>query len=148
MYSEVSDEDPLQDQTDETDEEVHSALGQENPKGPEKEDFPEDPWADKSTGVDPLQNKSPLKLHSEQTLDKLKKIADTVNPIHEENYWKQMREANLFLRLDIAAQILKEWQQADKEEALPEGSQEDTQAEDNDSVSSQAPICHDQMGQA
>ena len=58
VFSEVSDEDPLQDQADESDEERHSAFGQENPKGPEKEDFPYDPWADKSTGMDPPQKQA------------------------------------------------------------------------------------------
>ena len=123
-------------------------------KEPEKEDFPEDPWADKNTGMDPPQKQvttatAPLNpKDSEQTLDMLNQIADTVSPVHEDNYWRQRREANLFIRLNMAAQRLKEWQQADKEEVLPEGSLEDTQAEGSDSVSSHAQNCHDQTIQA
>ena len=48
----------------------------------------------------------------------------------------------------MAAQRLKEWQQANKEEVLPEGSPKDTQAEGSDSVISHAQNCHDQAVQA
>ena len=64
-------------------------------------------------------------------LERLSKIADTVNPVIGEDYWKKRRESNILLRLNMAAQKLKEWQKAENKEVLPEELQENSQARDN-----------------
>ena len=49
----------------------------------------------------------------------------------KKTYWKKRRESNILLRLNMAAQKLKEWQKAENKEVPPEELQEDSQAKDN-----------------
>ena len=80
-------------------------------------------------------------------LDRLCKIADTVNPVIDEDYWKKRRESNILLQLNMAAQKLKEWQKTENKEVLPEESQEDSQAKDSGHTHKEDLICLDQAAQ-
>ena len=81
-------------------------------------------------------------------LDKLSRIADTVNPVIDDDYWKKRRESNIYLRLDMAAQKLKEWQKAERsKEDPPEESQENPQAKDSGHAHKEDLICLDQATQ-
>ena len=80
-------------------------------------------------------------------MDRLSKIADTVNPVIDEDYWKKRRESNILLRLNMAAQKLKEWQKAENKEVPPEELQEDSQAKDSGHTHKEDLICLDQAAQ-
>ena len=77
----------------------------------------------------------------------MRKIADTVNPVIDEDYWKKRRESNILLRLNTAAQKLKEWQKAENKEVPPEESQEDPQAKESGHTHKEDLICLDQAAQ-
>ena len=108
-YSDVSDQDSLIDLTDEDYEENHSTRSQKSPSQPEKEITLRSPSAEEKTE----QNPSPkpgdkigyINLESdEQIFNKLSKIADSVNPVADEDFWRRRREFNTYLRLDMAVQ--------------------------------------------
>ena len=126
MYSDISDHDSLIDLTDEDFEEEHSEASQKNPRQSERECTLEDPSSERKTDMD-LSHKSeepqfedkteqPKSKTDDQLLSKLSEIADTVNPVIDEDYWKKRRESNIYLRLDMAAQKLKEWQKTEAQE--------------------------------
>ena len=122
VYSDVSNEDILIDLTDEDVEEDHTDPSQKNPRQCEKEGPQRYPLPERRADLDPSQNLEGPQFADEighqksETndlfLDRLSKIADTVNPVIDEDYWKKRRESNIFLRLNVAAQKLKEWQKA------------------------------------
>ena len=147
----------LHDLTDEDDEKDHTDPSQKNPKQFEKEDPQEDPLTEKRADLDPSQDlegpqvtdeTAPLNPETnELLLDRLNKIVDTVNPVHGEDFWKKRRESNILLRLNMAAQKLKEWQKAENKEGLPEGSQEDSQTKENGYIPKEDLICQDLTAQ-
>ena len=118
MFSDASNEDSLIDLTDEDVEEVHTEQSQKNPRQSEGEGPLKDPLSERRADQDPSHKlEEPQfadeteKAESETNdllLDRLSRIADTVNPVIDEDYWKKRRESNLFLRLNMAAQKLKE----------------------------------------
>ena len=134
LFSDASDEDSLIDLTDEDFEEEHSDQSQKNPRQSEGEGTLKGPSSERNTDQDPShkleepqfadKTEQPKSETDDQLLDKLSKIADTVNPVIDEDYWKKRRESNIYLRLDMAAQKLKEWQKAEDKEDAPEESQE------------------------
>ena len=154
VYSEVSAEDYLHDLTDEEVEEDHTDPSQKNPRqeGPQRDPLPE-----RRADLDPSQNlegpqfadetEQPKSETNDLLLDRLSKIADTVNPVIDEDYWKKRRESNILLRLNMAAQKLKEWQKAEDKEVLPEESQEDPKAKDSGHTHKEDLICLDQAAQ-
>ena len=79
----------------------------------------------------------------DQLFNKLSKIADTVNPVTDEDYWKKRRESNIYLRLDMAAQKLKEWQKTDAQE----NPSENPQAAESGTTHKEDLICLDQATQ-
>ena len=133
MYSDVSDNDCLIDLTDEDFEEDHSERSQKNPRQSEREGTLEDPTSERKTEQDPsCQPEEPQSADKtgqsksetdNQLFNKLSQIADTVNPVIDEDYWKKRRESNIYLRLDMAAQKLKEWQKTDAQEKPSENQQ-------------------------
>ena len=143
-YSDVSNGDSLHDLTDEDDGKDHTDPSQKNPKQFEKEGLQKDPLAVKRVDLDPSQNLEGPQFTDETghlnpetndlLLDRLSEIADTVNPVIEEDYWKKRRESNILLRLNMAAQKLKEWQKAENKEVPPEELQEDSQARINELI--------------
>ena len=134
MFSDASNEDSLIDLTDEDVEGGHTDQSQKNPRQSEGEGPLKDPLSERKTDQDPSHKLERPQFvdETEQTesesndllLDKLSQIADTVNPVIDEDYWKKRRESNIYLRLDMAAQNLKEWQKAENKEDPPEESQE------------------------
>ena len=118
MYSDVSDKDSLIDLTDEDFEEDHSKGSQKKPKQTEKENPVEDSSSERKTTRDPSyksedpqcedQTGHPKLETDDQMLDKLNLIADTVNPVIDDDYWRKRRESNLCIRLEMAAQKLKQ----------------------------------------
>ena len=126
MYSDVSDHDSLIDLTDEDFEEDHSERSQKNPRQSEGEGTLEDPTSERKTDQEPScqpeepqsadKTEQPNSETDDQIFSRLSKIADTVNPVIDEDYWKKRRESNIYLRLDMAAQKLKEWQRTDAQE--------------------------------
>ena len=138
--------------TDASDEEDHLTSVQINPKGPNKEDSQEDLLAEKSTDVDssqvlewplPIRETAPLEPDtSEQTLEKLHRIADTFNPVSEEDIWKKRSDSNILIRLNMAAQKLKDWQTKANQESPQKDVQEDSQLENKGQAPDQGPACH------
>ena len=126
VYSDVSDQDSLIDLTDEDFEGDHSERSQKNPRQSDGEGTLEDPTSERKTDQDPScqpeepqsagKTGQPKSETDDQLFNKLSKIADTVNPVIDEDYWKKRRESNIYLRLDMAAQKLKEWQKTDAQE--------------------------------
>ena len=118
MYSAVSDHDCLIDLTDEDFEEENSEVSQKNPRQSEGEGTLENPSSERKTDQDPScqpeehqsadKTEQPKSETDDQILSKLSKIADSVNPAIDEDYWKKRRESNIYLRLDMAAQKLNE----------------------------------------
>ena len=126
VFSDASDQDSLIDLTDEDFEEEHSEECQKNPRQSEGEGTLEGPSSERKTDQD-LPYKSEESQFADKTehpksetddpvLSKLSKIADTVNPVIDEDYWKKRRESNIYLRLDMTAQKLKEWQKTEAQE--------------------------------
>ena len=123
MYSDILDHDSLIDLTDEDFEEDHSEGSQKNPRQSEEERTLKIPSSERRTDQDPScqpekpqsadKTEQPKSETDDQIFSKLSKIADTVNPVIDEDYWKKRRESNIYLRLDMAAQKLKEWQKTD-----------------------------------
>ena len=157
VFSDASDEDSLIDLTDEDFEEEHSDQSQKNPRQSEGEGTLKDPSSERKTDQDPShkseepqfadKTEQPKSETDDQLLDKLSRIADTVNPVIDEDYWKKRRESNIYLRLDMAAQKLKEWQKAEDKEDPPEESQENPQAKDSGHAHKEDLICLDQATQ-
>ena len=157
VYSEVSNEDSLHDMTDEDDKKDHTDPSQKNPRQFEKQGLQKDPLAEGRADLDPSQNLEgpqfadetghPKPETNDLLLDRLSKIADTVNPVIDEDYWKKRRESNILLRLNMAAQKLKEWHKAENKEVPPEESQEDPQAKVNGNAHKEDLICLDQAAQ-
>ena len=104
-------------------EEEHSDKSQKNPRQSEGEGTLKDPASERKTDQDPShkseepqfadKTEQPKSETDDQLLDKLSRIAHTVNPGIDEDYWKKRRDSNIYLRLDMAAQKLKEWQKAE-----------------------------------
>ena len=123
VYSEVSNEDSPQDLTDEDVEQDHTDPSHKNPRQFEKEGPQRDPLPEGRADLGPSQNLEgpqfvdetghPKSVTNDLLLDRLIKIADTVNPVIDEDYWKKKRESNILLRLNMAAQKLKEWKKAE-----------------------------------
>ena len=157
VYSDASNEDSLIDLTDEDAEEDHTDLSQKNPRQFEEEGPQRDPLPERRADLGPPQNsegpqfaeetEQPKSETNDLLLDRLSKIADRVNPVIDEDYWKKRRESNILLRLNMAAQKLKEWQKAEDKEGLPEESQEDPQAKDSGHTHKEDLICLDQAAQ-
>ena len=124
MFSDDSNEDSLIDLTDEDVEEYHTDQSPKNSRQSEGEGPLKDPIPERKTDQDPShkleepqfadKTEQPKSETNDLLLDKLSRIADTVNPVTDEDYWKKRRESNIYLRLDMAAQKLKEWQKAEK----------------------------------
>ena len=118
VYSDVSDHDSLIDLTDEDFGEDHSEESQKNPRQSEREGTLEDPTSERKTDQDPSyqpdepqstdRTEQPKSETDDQIFSKLSKITDTVNPVIDKDYWKKRRESNIYLRLNMAAQKLKE----------------------------------------
>ena len=135
MYSDASNEDYLNDLTDEDVEEDHTDQSQKNPRQSEGEGPQRDPLSERKTDQDPShkpegpqfpdETEQPESETNDLLLGRLSKIADTVNPVIDEDYWKKRRESNIFLRLNMAAQKLKDWQKAEKKEVPHEELPED-----------------------
>ena len=116
--------------TDEDFEENHSVGSQKSPSQPEKETTLKSPTAEGKTE----QNPSPkpeahqpgdkmgnANLESDdQIFNKLSKIAGSVNPLADEDCWKRIRKFNTYLRLDMAAQKLNQWQKTDDQKTPTE----------------------------
>ena len=153
MYSDVSDHDSLIDLTDEDFEEDHSEGSQKNPRQSEGEGTLENPSSERRTDQDPScqpeehqsadKTEQPKSETDDQTFSKLSKIADTVNPVIDEDYWKKRRESNIYLRLDMAAQKLKEGQKTDAQEK----SSENPQASESGTAQKEDLICLDEATQ-
>ena len=126
VYSDASNEESLIDLTDEDVEEDHTDPSQKNPRQSEEEGPQRDPLPERKTDQDPShklegpqfagETEQPESETNDLLLDRLSKIADTVNPVIDEDYWKKGRESNVLLRLNMAAQKLKEWQKAEDKE--------------------------------
>ena len=126
VFSDTSNEDSVIDLTDEDVEEDHTDQSQKNPRQSEGEGPLRDPLPERKTDQDPYhklegpqfadETEQPESETNELLLDRLSKIADTVNPVIDEDYWKKRRESNIFLRLNMAAQKLQEWQKAENKE--------------------------------
>ena len=137
MFSDASDQDSLIDLTDEDFDEEHSDESQKNPRQSEGEGTLEDPSSERKTDQDPFykseepqsadKTEQPRPETDDQLLDKLSKITDTVNPVIDGDYWKKRRESNIYLKLDMAAQKLKEWQKTEVQENPAEESPENPQ---------------------
>ena len=157
MFSDASDQDSLIDLTDEDFEEEHSDGIQKNPRQSEGEGTLEDPSSERKTDQDPSykseepqcadKTEQPKSETDDQLLDKLSKIADTVNPVIDEDYWKKRRESNIYLRLDMAAQKLKMWQKKESKEDPAEESSENSQAAESGCTHKEDLICLDQATQ-
>ena len=157
VFSDASNEDSLIDLTDEDVEEDHTDQSQKNPRQSEGEGSLKDPLAERKTDQDPShkleepqfadETEQPKSETNDLLLDKLSRIADTVNPVIDEDYWKKRRESNIYLRLDMVAQKLKEWQKAENKEDPPEESQENSQAKDSGHAHKEDLICLDQATQ-
>ena len=157
VYSDASDADSLIDLTDEDVEEVHTDPGQKIPRQFEEEGPDRNPLPEKKTDQDPChksegpqfadKTEQPKSETNEILLDRLSKIADTVNPVIDEDYWKKRRESNILLRLNMVAQKLREWQKAEGKEVSPEESPEDPQAKDSGSTHKEDLICLDKAAQ-
>ena len=153
VYSDVSDHDSLIDLTDEDFGEDHSERSQKNPRQSEGEGTLEDPTSERRTDQDPScqpeehqsadKTEQPKSETDDQIFSKLSKIADTVNPVIDEDYWKKRRESNIYLRLDMAAQKLKEWQKTDAQE----NPSENPQAAESGTTHKEDLICLDQATQ-
>ena len=152
-YSDVSDQDSLIDLTDEDFEEDHSEGSQKNPRQSEGEGTLKDPTSERKTDQDPScqpeehqsadKTDQPKSETDDQIFSKLSKIADTVNPVTTEDYWKERREANIYLRLNMAAQKLKDWQKTDAQEKPSEN----PQAAEGGTTHKEDLICLDQATQ-
>ena len=133
--------------------ENHSEGSQKNPRQSEGEDTLKDPTSERKTDQDPShqleEHQSADKTEQaqaetdDQIFSKLSKIADSVNPVTDEDHWKKKREANLYLRLNIAAQKLKEWQKTDDQK----NPKENPQAAGSDTISKKDSNCQDQATQ-
>ena len=66
-----------------------------------------------------------------------------MNPVADEDFWRRRREFNAYLRLDIAAQKLNQWQKADDQK----NPTEDPQAAGIDTMHKEDLICQDQATQ-
>ena len=76
----------------------------------------------------------------DQIFNKLSKIVDSVNPVADEDCWKRKREFNTYLRQDMAAQKLNQWQKTDDQK----NPTEDPQAAASDTMHKEDLICQDQ----
>ena len=131
-----SDQDSLIDLNEENWDEDHSARGQKSPTQPEKETTLKGPSAEEKAEQSPSPQPETYQpgdrignvyLDSEeQLLKKLSKIADSVNPVADEDCWKKRRMFNSYKRLDMAAK-LNQWQKTDD-------STEDSQATGSDTM--------------
>ena len=152
-----SEEDSLIDLTDEDFEEEHSDESQKNPRQSEGEVTLKDPPSERKTNQDPShkseepqfadKTEQPKSETDDQLLDRLSRIADTVNPVVDEDYWKKRRESNVYLKLEMAAQKLKEWKKAEGKEDTAEESPENPQAAHSGYVHNEDLICLDQATQ-
>ena len=158
VFSDVSDHDSLIDLTDEDFEEEHSDESQKNPRQSEGEGTLEDPSSERKTDQDlsykPEEPQSADKTEQpkletdDQVLSKLSKITDTVNPVIDEDYWTKRRDSNIYLRLDMAAQKLKEWQKTEAQEKPAERPSENPQAAESSNTHKEDLICLNQATQA
>ena len=157
MFSYASDQDSLIDLTDEDFEEDHSEGSQKNPRQSEGEGTLKDPTSERKTDQD-LSNKSeepqsagkigqPKSETDDQLFNKLSTIADTVNPVIDEDYWMKRRESNIYLRLDMVAQKLKEWQKTEAQEKPAENPSENQQAAESGNTHKEDLICMDKATQ-
>ena len=62
----------------------------------------------------------------DKLFDRLSRIADTVNPVVDEDYWKKREESNAYLTLEMASEKLKQWKKAESKEDPAEKSPENT----------------------
>ena len=157
VFSYASDQDSLIDLTDENFEEEHSEESQKNSRQSEGEGTLEGPSSERKIDQDVSykseepqsadKTEQPKSETDDQVLNKLSKIADTVDPVIDEDYWKKRREFNIYLRLDMAAQKLKEWQKTEAQEKPAENPSENPQVAESGNTHKEDLICLDQATQ-